>query len=190
MSANRWEDQTNDWLQHILFSDAAFTRAECLSIVEKYATQEHKEGKVGLGEAGKKLRNSKIVWLRREPSTLWIYTRMETLFQHANQRYRFDIRGWLDSIQFAQYGVGEHYDWHVDLGVKITSLRKISVSIQLSDSDDYDGGDLEFFNSTITTPRKMGLAVAFPSYFPHRVAEVTRGSRHSLVAWASGPAFR
>jgi len=38
--------------------------------------------------------------------------------------------------------------------------------------------------------RAQGTAVAFPSYLAHQVSPVTRGLRHSLVAWAYGPAFR
>ena len=37
---------------------------------------------------------------------------------------------------------------------------------------------------------KKGSIIVFPSFFTHRVAPVTKGTRLSLVAWVSGPLFR
>ena len=60
--------------------------------------------------------------------------------------------------------------------------------MQLSDPADYDGGELELKNSTRTlvAPRAQGTLIVFPSFLLHRVAPVTRGTRRSLVGWASG----
>jgi PKHD-type hydroxylase len=70
-------------------------------------------------------------------------------------------------------------------------LRKISMSIQLTDGSQYDGGDIEIHGPPLTVaPRSIGSVVVFPSYALHRVTTVTRGVRHSLVVWAAGPPFR
>ena len=62
--------------------------------------------------------------------------------------------------------------------------------MQLSNGDDYEGGELEFLN--VDTPvlhRSIGSITIFPSYLPHRVKPVTEGVRHSLVAWIHGQPF-
>ena len=65
-----------------------------------------------------------------------------------------------------------HYDWHMDF-IKNKSTRKISVSIQLSDENDYEGGDLEFMihHSIIKAPRKKSTIIFFPFYITHRITK-------------------
>ncbi|MGK0182716.1 MAG: PKHD-type hydroxylase [Halioglobus sp.] len=90
---------------------------------------------------------------------------------------------------------GDFYDWHQDLGPS-ASQRKLSFSIQLSHSDDYEGGDLELFGNTLGEDpdkekrRERGNIIVFPSYEYHRVKVVTKGVRYSLVGWIEGPAFQ
>ena len=72
------------------------------------------------------------------------------------------------------------------------SKRKLSLSVQLTDPADYDGGDLEFVNHLGNEDefRKQGSIIVFPSYLSHRVTTVTRGARRSMIAWVFGPPFR
>ena len=71
------------------------------------------------------------------------------------------------------------------------SARKLSLSVQLSDGADYDGGDLRFPGPTDEpAPRERGALIAFPSFVTHRVEPVTRAERLSLVSWISGRPFR
>ena len=62
--------------------------------------------------------------------------------------------------------------------------RKITMSIQLTDDNDYTGGDLLVLGETNT--KKRGSVVAFPSYFPHEVKPINSGTRWSLISWAWG----
>jgi len=80
----------------------------------------------------------------------------------------------------------------MDIGKGKYSKRKISITVQLSDPDEYEGGDFEFLigKEIIKLPRKKGCAIVFPSYFLHRVTPVTKGTRKSLVLWGSGQPFR
>ena len=80
--------------------------------------------------------------------------------------------------------------------------RKISVSIQLSNSEDYEGGDMYFTDlpkhsqtselQTWTNKRfrERGAVLVFPSFIRHKVTPVTKGTRLSAVAWFNGPPFR
>ena len=67
----------------------------------------------------------------------------------------------VDSIQYTEYYEdGGHYDWHMDVGNFPENHRKISITIQLSNPDDYDGGDLEFWLGKVPTkPRACLLAL-------------------------------
>jgi PKHD-type hydroxylase len=66
------------------------------------------------------------------------------------------------------------------------------MTIQLTDPDEYEGGDLQFMinQRVVTAPREKGTIIVFPSFILHRVTEITKGTRESIVAWVSGPAFR
>ena len=78
------------------------------------------------------------------------------------------------------------------LNWKIPHNRKLSVVVQLSDPEEYEGGELKLHTSydPIIIKKERGMIVSFPSYTLHEVAPVTKGERYSLVAWVHGPAFR
>lgn len=166
----------------------AFSPEECSRIIQ-------------LGEAGEAVtattekvtgyRSSVITWIRPSKEARWLYHRIGLLFLNANRSYRFALAGLAEPLQFARYGETGHFEWHTDMGVQGTSGRKLSLTIQLTAADSYEGGNLEFLSLVSrTTPRDPGTAIIFPSFLAHRVAPVTRGQRCSLVAWAYGPALR
>ena len=80
--------------------------------------------------------------------------------------------------------------WHQDYGFAIS--RKLSITVQLTDPSEYEGGNLQILTADepANITRKRGMIALFPSYVLHQVTPVTRGSRQSLVAWVSGPAFK
>ena len=111
-----------------------------------------------------------------------------------NQYYQYDLSDKYD-IQILKYRPGGHYEWHIDYGVCWhTGLdRKLSISIQLSNESQYEGGELEIRNwkgDDVTAPRKLGSAIVFDSRVTHRAKPVTEGERIVLVGWASGPKLR
>ena len=87
----------------------------------------------------------------------------------------------------AKYTTGDHFDWHVDEQGRTD--RTLSCTVQLTDPDDYAGGDMEIMqplgDRTVTAPRGRGIATFFPSTCLHRVKPVTRGERAALVMWFS-----
>ena len=78
----------------------------------------------------------------------------------------------------------------MDVGAN-SSTRKLSVSIQLTDPEEYEGGELNFFinKDVIEAPKTKGTVIIFPSFFMHKVKMVTKGVRKSLVIWIHGPVF-
>jgi hypothetical protein len=115
------------------------------------------------------------------------------LTEYFNKKFNFDIDS-IERLQYAEYHEEENgfYDQHVDIAPLSPLQRKLSFSLQLSDEDSYEGGDLEVFagGDPIKMPRKKGTLTVFPSFVVHRVAPVTKGVRKSLVWWATGPAFK
>jgi PKHD-type hydroxylase len=103
------------------------------------------------------------------------------------ERYRFAISG-LDAFQVIRYRPGARFKKHIDIGHGGAVKRKISLILQLSDSSDYEGGDLVI--ADLPASRARGSGVIFPSWVPHEVQAVTSGLRYSLVTWAVGDVFR
>lgn len=91
----------------------------------------------------------------------------------------------------------DHFSEHQDtflVDPRYASHRKLSVTVQLSDPADYEGGDFKF-HQELPQPdrsalRQQGTLLVFPSILRHRVEPVTRGTRHVLVAWYEGPKWR
>lgn len=163
-----------------------------LDHLEKMASSAREPG--GVGGPDGAVRSSRVTWVNFEQANVWLYQRVAEAVAGVNaEHYRFDLTGIGEPIQLARYESGEkgHYDWHQDYGVTQVS-RKLSVTVQLTDPESYDGGDLQIMTSSkVAQPgRERGLAIVFPAYQVHRVSTVERGARHSLVAWVSGPAFR
>jgi len=152
------------------------------------------QGQLGGGGADHRVRRSKVAFFRQEPKYRWLYDRVWAAAQECNRLFfNVDISAVEGNIQLARYDGTDQgfYDWHTDFA-GFRPLRKISVSIQLSRSEDYEGGDLEllFGNQAEAMDRTRGAFIAFPSFVLHRVTPVTRGTRWSLVAWILGNRWR
>ena len=161
-----------------------------------------------------KTRNSNVVWLSED----WIYKEIHPFFLEANKNsgwnYQWDFS---EACQFTKYGVGQYYGWHCDSWDRQYGdeepnpelrgkVRKLSMTISLSDPSEYEGGNLEFDFRNYSKPddkkdrlsrrkecteiRPKGSIVVFPSYVYHRVTPVTKGTRYSLVCWSVGKPFK
>jgi PKHD-type hydroxylase len=140
------------------------------------------------------VRRSDVKWLTNDTylhGLLWGYV------QQANRAaFGFNVHP-VGDIQYTEYNAEDegHYDWHHDIHWNQDTGfdRKLSVTVQLSDPEHYEGGDFEF--SEVEMPdraeaKKRGTVLVFPSYLTHRVSPVTKGKRVSLVAWFEGPRWR
>ncbi|KKW46598.1 MAG: 2OG-Fe(II) oxygenase [Parcubacteria group bacterium GW2011_GWB1_56_8] len=132
------------------------------------------------------VRRSRVAFLTADTNEKKaLVKKLTDVIDHANQTYfKFDLIGH-ERLQLAEYGEGDGYDSHLDIGPGSTALRKLSASVQLSKSDDYAGGDLAIWN-TPAVDRVQGTIAIFPSFMVHRITPVIRGLRRSLVAWATG----
>lgn len=163
---------------------------KCEELIQECKVVPEEAGSVFSGVDG--LRNSTIRWVQDLPgitNIIWPY-----VFWANRESFNIDANFIFD-VQFTEYSATkeQHYSWHHDVDFTRDSGydRKLSVSIQLSDPNEYDGGDLEF--QLFKTPedcRKRGSVIIFPSYLDHQVTPVTRGTRYSLVTWVEGPRWR
>jgi len=119
-----------------------------------------------------------------------------------NQYWRFQISE-QGPGQLALYEENDHYDWHSDVGMDGSVVRKLTIIAQLSDSDSYEGGDLELSHISKNTEegladeenrklqaqdmRKKGTIILFPCNLIHRVTPITSGARYSFTTTCLGP---
>lgn len=170
------------------------------SVVESIITECDKypieTGTIGVEgvNVNESFRRSKVRWVDSNSfisNILWDYSRS------ANRNaFGFNI-DYLKDIQYTTYTAEDKgkYDWHHDTfwGNPTRYDRKISIIVQLTDPSEYEGGEFEM-DSQYEQPnkedlKKRGTIIAFPSFIPHRVTELTKGTRKSLVAWVEGPKF-
>lgn len=150
------------------------------------------------GRGYENIRSTKVAWVPRGPDSENVYAKVEQAVLELNARYfRFDLSA-LAAMQYALYGgpEGGHFEWHKDYGRDphdpSQEPRKLTLSLQLSDSADYKGCDLQVRGGNLidTAPRERGTLVAFPANMLHQVTPIESGIRRSLVIWAVGPDFR
>lgn len=141
------------------------------------------------------LRKSKVAWIPQQERFQWIYSRLGNMIMEANSTlWGFDLSNMNEMIQYTEYhDDGGHYDFHLDVGNAYPlNQRKISITVQLSDPDTYEGGDFEIMRGVNVEklPKSKGCVLVFPSYILHRVTPVTKGVRRSLVLWVGGDSYR
>ena len=163
----------------------------------------------------KEKRNSQNAWI---PTTHWCAGFLRHYIQRANrENFLYNLRN-IDgeSMQFTRYEAGQFYGWHNDAGLatqykpisvgnrseglgqdflneNIEIIRKLSFTLQLSDPDDYEGGNVQFLDESgksYFAPRQRGCLVLFDSRTSHRVLKVTKGTRKSIVGWTVGPRWK
>jgi len=176
-----------------------FTPAQCQNIINIGRQQKTKEAQVEHKEHGKgthdpKMRVATISWIPFKEMTE-IYRDIETTMLKANNNhFGFDGMRLTEVAQFTEYSKRGFYDWHTDAELNCRHeppVRKISMTILLSNQSEFEGGNLEFMNEDADSPQLIqGQAIFFCSLIPHRVAKVKRGTRCSLVMWFGGPPFK
>ncbi len=174
------------------------------------------------------IRQSKVKWFTPE------YRMPQNIVDRINEActqgmqecgWNFNL-GFIENFQYTIYDfdenkpTGDFYTWHTDHGGEVRhedngiplqepNHRKISMTIQLSDPNDYEGGKFQWLEpnqqfdrikfgdkkididkAVRTLPfsaQQKGSICLFPSFLYHQVTPVTRGTRISIVGWYNGP---
>lgn len=124
----------------------------------------------------------------------WFGKKMYEFGKLANTECKWDYDiSEHEAVQFAEYGIGQHYNWHTDnfpLHGGPTD-RKITVIVLMNDPLDFNGGDFQIrLYKEYNAPLKKGSIIAFPSILEHKVIPVTSGFRYSATMWINGAKFR
>lgn len=174
----------------------------CKKIIQDVQLLPVQEAHVGVGEGKEAIDNSvrrtKIRFINKGD---WKFQYIfdifwKTAIQANDDFFQFNISR-LNFIQFAEYNSNElaEYKPHHDvfwLNNDAFYHRKLSGMIQLSNEQDYDGGNFEIVDASVQSRppaadiRQQGTILYLPSFMMHQVTPVTRGIRYSLVAWFEG----
>lgn len=171
----------------------AFSKIECEQIINIAKDKGLVKGKTLNDEKTTGVRDSKIIWLYSNDNLDWAFRRVTDIVTNLNERFfKFDLFGMLEGFQFTNYTApGGKYGRHVDSALNIP-IRKLSVSIQLTNPEEYEGGELYLYTNEEgkVMDKAQGTLILFPSYTLHEVMPVTKGERNSLVSWVTGKSFK
>jgi len=186
-------------LQNYYWYKEGFTNEELNKIYEGVAKLPFNDATVfgsDNPEVIKQIRSSSVKWIPKNEEWMWLYEKLMGMAATANNEvWKFNLISAQELIQYTEYydSAEGHYDWHQDIGPGIGSQRKVSITVQLSEADEYEGGDLEMWsggNHVAVAERGAGVVFIFPSYMMHRVTKVTKGTRRSFVLWVGGDHYR
>lgn len=178
--------------------DLMFTLSECQRIIDltkhAYPTSASIGGSSDNSRITREIRSANIFVLENDEENRWIYEKVSAIVSIINtNHFDYDITGITHGIQLIEYSADSpiqgHYNWHVDSGRGEPSHRKISLTVQLSDPSAYEGCELVINNhaENIVGTKERGSVHLFPSYMPHKVSPITKGTRYALVIWIHGP---
>ena len=186
------------WKSYIVeTTQPIFTPQQCQLVINKGMSLKKEEAKVGMnrpeGGLDIKKRITSISWIPFKDMPEMYKDIEATMLKANNNHFGFDGMRLTEIAQFTHYLTGGFYDWHMDndvLGKHQPPVRKISMTLLLSDPATFEGGELEFMHKGRTAKLKQGQAIFFASWLQHRVKPVTKGERKSLVMRFGGPPFK
>lgn len=188
---NEWSISECKNIHEPLILDNYFSEVELDNIILYANKIKRSEGTTFNNEASD-YRKSEISWIIANDITRWLYEKITSLVYQVNKdNYKFKLNS-LQTLQFTRYTAetSGKYDKHLDTGLRVPNNdRKLSMVLQLSDPEDYSGGDLILHTNRTpnTIEKRKGRITFFPSYVLHEVTPVTSGTRMSLVCWITGP---
>jgi len=174
-----------------------FSKEECEKVIDWAEKKGFSPGKIvdrkGIVLSNEDIRRSKEVLINPfipEEDIEWLVKRCGKIVDQLNyQIWNFEISRFSE-IGILKYEPGDHFMLHTDL-MPEHSDRKLGIIIQLSNSNDYEGGVLELgFSPVENASKNQGAMILFPSWYPHKVTPVTSGIRYCVAFFALGPSFR
>ena len=227
---------------YIWFSPSYFSLKDCDEIVRASLQIPEQEGRIGSDEtdadapAGKghgnqddSIRTSTVKWFDEQTLPPHIAQKLYDVTCLANDetgwRHEFDYK---ENTQYTVYHAenekpkGDFYTWHTDAGPQTYDngcIRKLSMTVQLSDPDEYEGGHFQWLEpqrqfdkmqitqygietsgkplidieqcicSAPFSAKERGSVIIFPSFLYHQVTPVIRGTRKVLVNWYCGKPY-
>ena len=176
-----------------------FTPDQCNEIIKEALMLPEQNATLGLSSdrVDNQWRSSTIRAITRSDRWNYLFKELDKVVSQINNEWFQVDYSYLPAIQFATYNstTQDFYKRHQDVFLApLRTHRKLSVTVQLSDPDSYQGGDLQFLDvghlPNSKNLRMQGTVCVFPSIVFHEVTPVTSGVRHSLAGWYEGPHWR
>lgn len=124
---------------------------------------------------------------------VWLFQRMLYPTLQANLSYKFDIKN-LSDINYVVQPIGDDQrDYISDLGNFAESKNKITTIVEISNPEEYEGGEIQIITpeeGTITLTKERFTSTSFPSWFKYKINPVTKGEKRYLIARGQGEPFR
>lgn len=160
----------------VSYHPKAFTPAECDTIIKQmkqlpveYDDRVDKSVKrTNYFDKGSSLSSEKYKW---------IFDRILPLYSPKASMKEF-VSG-IDFILLHEFKGGGFFDWHVDVKPGDNTGRTDNINVMLSERSQYEGGELVVGGSEI--PAQQGDCYSYPASFPHKVADITKGVRHTFI---------
>ena len=175
--------------------DDVLTKAQCKQLIEAGKANGLTDAKIGDSTQpdyyNADVRNCQLANIPFQ-QILWLQDLLSEGLSEINfNNYNFDLVGFSD-LQLIEYNQGTYFKRHLDNFMGEPEYqRKLTFIIQLTDPDEYVGGDLIVYTheDAERMTRKQGSLIVFPSYTMHEVTELLSGTRYSLIGWVLGPEF-
>ena len=193
----KWEERNNHDHDH-----PAAKKKGSISL-DDYTFEQIKRKKISFDDVF--VRDTHVSWL----GNLELFDMLHPFVAYANEQAGWNFQwDFSEDMQYTKYGKKQFYGWHADSDIKpyteargqnfAGKIRKLSMTVNLSDPKDYTGGNLRFdlgpHNAnryyTCSEMRPRGSIIVFPSHIHHQVTPVKSGIRRSLVMWSVGLPFR
>ena len=155
----------------------------------------------------KDVRSAKSNRLKLENDMGWLKDELEEVSKSVKFLFEsqygisVDVSGGMEEKQanYLVYNEGDHFNWHKDCNPESTKSsikqRTLSAVIQLSDPNEYEGGELilnldgesgpkENTKKNVVVPKDKGSCCIFLSRNVfHKVYPITSGTRKALITW-------
>jgi len=138
----------------------------------------------GIQDNRKNWRKSSVRYIQSPPNLKLVHSRdhrLKRLDEWIQQYNPHDYEIYAEIIQVTTYEEGEFYKEHRDANGP-DHYRKLSLTVQLNDPSEYEGGEFVFKDFGEQKLQK-GQACIFNPTLLHEVKPVTKGTRYSIVSW-------
>lgn len=92
----------------------------------------------------------------------------------------------ISELQYLEYTTGDFFKRHNDvINADNDQRRVLTMSVNLSDPQDYEGGQLIVYNngSRYALEKTKGSFIIIPAFMEHEAKVVTSGKRKVLICW-------
>ena len=179
-------------MEKTLIEKKLFSKEECEKI-KSYAKLKVRVVDIYHNEydgQGSRMLSDSLEW--NNPKYDWVYNRIKDWVDTLN--LNIDNLGW--EMVICHYSKGCYFKPHIDDVMKgtegeIARKRYFTIGVQLSDNDEYEGGELQFeTNDGIRTMKQDAGYVWIADKHLHWVNEITSGIRWSIQIFLEQDAIK